>query len=61
MLDDEGDQIVINDGLNLLLVAGRDVGQKPNRFLEFKKKVLIINKNVGIIRLKLKAKKCPAK
>jgi hypothetical protein len=51
MLDDEGDQIVVNDGLNLLLVAGRDVGQKPNRFLEFKKS-FNYNKNVGIKRLK---------
>jgi hypothetical protein len=33
VLDDEGNQILIDDGLDLLLVAGRDVGQEPDRLL----------------------------
>jgi hypothetical protein len=34
VLDDERHQIVINDSLDLLLISGRDIRQKPNGLLK---------------------------
>jgi hypothetical protein len=33
-MDNHGDQIRVDDRLHLILVAGSDVGQKPDSFLK---------------------------
>ena len=53
MLNNEGDQVMINDRLNLVLVSSCDIGYKPNGFLKLEHFLLIFEDFILVLYYKV--------